>query len=144
MKRIISCALALSLVVLTVPSQVDARPHRPAQIPNGTVNNCQNCHMSVFGGDARNPFGLTIEADFLSGFDVAWGPELAAIDSDGDGFTNGEELGDPEGTWVEGDPNPEVDEVFFPGDPESHPPELTAVEESTWASVKSAISKLLC
>jgi len=143
LKRILSCALALGLIALTLPSQVDGRSHRPAQIPNGTVNNCLNCHMSASGGDARNPFGLTIEADFLSGFDVVWGPELAAIDSDGDGFTNGEELGDPEGTWQIDDPNPEVDEVFFAGDPESHPPEPTAVEESTWASVKSLISKVL-
>ena len=144
MKRIISCTLALGLVALTLPIQVEGRDHRPGQIPNGTENTCKNCHMSPFGGDARNPFGLTIEADFLSGFDVVWGPELAAIDSDGDGFTNGEELGDPEGTWAIGDDNPEVDEVYFPGDADSHPPERpTAVEESTWASVKSVISKLL-
>ena len=95
------------------------------------------------GGDARNSFGLEIQESFLSGFDVVWGPELAAIDSDGDGFTNGEELGDPEGTWVIDDPNPEVDEVFLPGDADSHPSEPTAVKQSTWASVKSAISKLL-
>ena len=149
MKRFLSGVLvvAVAVAVLVLPSQVEGRPHRPAQIPNGTVNNCQNCHMSAFGGDARNPFGLTVEADFLTANNfvgnVLWGPELAAIDSDGDGFTNGEELGDPDGTWVIGDPNPEVDEVFFPGNPESHPPEPTAVEESTWGSVKTLISKLL-
>ncbi len=151
MKRIISSALALGLVAITLPLQVEGRDHRPAQIPNGTVNNCQNCHMSVFGGDARNPFGLIVEADFLTSVsflgDVVWGPELAAIDADGDGFTNGEELGDPEGTWAIGDPDPEVDEVFFPGDPESHPPEPepvpTAVEESSWGSLKTLISKFL-
>ncbi len=145
MKRIISCTLVLGLVALTLPSQVDGRAHRPGQIPNGTVNNCLNCHMSASGGDARNSFGLEIEENFLSGFDVVWGAELAAIDSDGDGYTNGEELGDPEGTWAIGDDNPEMDEVYFPGDADSHPPEMvsTAVEESTWASVKSVISKLL-
>ena len=145
MKRIISGALVVALVSLTLPLQVEGRPHRSAQIPNGTVNTCKNCHMSEFGGDARNPFGLEIEENFLSGFDVVWGPELAAIDSDGDGSTNGEELGDPEGAWAIGDDNPEVDEVYFPGDPDSTPEMMvpTAVEESTWASVKSMISKLL-
>ena len=57
---------------------------------------------------SANPFGLTVEGDFLTAINlsgnVIWGPELAAIDSDGDGFTNGEELGDPEGTWQPGDP----------------------------------------
>ena len=89
--------------------------------------------MSAFGGDARNPFGLTVEADFL--------------DAGDDGFTNGEELGDPDGTWVVGDPDPEVDAIYHPGDAEDHPEEMmeepTAVEESTWASSKSAIGKLL-
>lgn len=147
MKRILSGFLVMAVAGLVLPLQVEARPHRPAQVPNGTVNNCQTCHMSVFGGDARNAFGLTVQADFLTAVNfsgnVVWGPELAAIDSDGDGFTNGEELGDPDGTWVIGDPNPEVDEVFAPGNPESHPPEPTAVEESTWGSVKTLISKLL-
>ena len=103
--------------------------------------------MSAFGGDARNPFGLTVEADFLDAGNVVWGGELAAIDSDDDGFTNGEELGDPDGTWVVGDPDPEVDAIYHPGDAEDHPEEMmeepTAVEESTWASSKSAIGKLL-
>jgi hypothetical protein len=48
--------------------------------------------------------GLAIEAEFLSTLsdsgDVLWGPELASRDSDGDGFTNGDELGDPEGTGI--------------------------------------------
>ena len=108
----------------------------------------RNCHMSAFGGDARNPFGLTVKNGFLvneSGqFNVVWGPELAAIDSDGDGFTNGEELGDPEGVWRPGDAAPgDPAAVTLAGDPDSHPPERTAVAESSWASVKSFMSKLV-
>ncbi len=37
---------------------------------------------------------------------VQWGPALAALDSDGDGFTNGEELQDPNGTWEVGSAAP--------------------------------------
>ena len=36
--------------------------------------------------------------------DVGWGAALAATDSDEDGFTNGEELQDPNGAWRPGDP----------------------------------------
>ncbi len=126
-----------------------ARPHRPGQIPSGFVNNCSNCHMSPIGGDARNPFGQTVEGNFLTAIgdfgNVLWGPELAAIDSDGDGFTNGEELGDPEGTWQIGDPAPiDAADVTLPGDPDSHPPDVpTAVAPSTWARVKAAVAQLL-
>ena len=42
------------------------------------------------------------------------GTRTAALDADGDGATNGEELGDPDGTWQQGDANPEG-ENFFPG-----------------------------
>ena len=143
MRRILSGALVLSLATLALPIDVEARGVRPGQIPNGSVNGCLNCHMSASGGDARNAFGLTVEGDFLFNGAVVWGPELAAIDSDGDGVTNGAELGDPEGTWTSGDPAPEVDEVFLPGDPDSHPVVPTAVEESTWGTVKTLVSKLL-
>jgi hypothetical protein len=42
-----------------------------------------------------------------------WGPAFAALDSDGDGATNGQELGDPEGIWLPGDPAPAA--FSFPG-----------------------------
>ena len=139
--------LFAATISFCLTSVVDARAWRPGQIPNGFENTCLNCHMSAFGGDARNPFGLTIQNGFLveegGQFNVAWGPELAAIDSDGDGFTNGEELGDPEGAWRSGDAAPgDPSAVTFPGNPDSHPPEPTAVAASTWASVKAFISKL--
>lgn len=47
--------------------------------------------------------------------DVDWS-QLFAKDSDGDGITNGAELGDPDGTWRIGDPNPQG-VVSAPGDP---------------------------
>jgi dopamine beta-monooxygenase len=134
--------------------EAEARPQRPGQIPNGGVNSCANCHVSAFGGGARNVFGQQVEAGFLTsvGFsgDVIWGPELAALDADGDGFTNGEELGDPEGTWKIGDPAPgNADEVTRPWDPESHPPEPEpepvpmAVEQKGWGKIKELMREFL-
>lgn len=96
-----------SMIVLTgllfMAGQSDARFGRINQMPNGGVLRCQNCHMSTRGRDARNDFGLEVEKLVTPGGSEAfWSPELAALDSDGDGFTNGEELGDPEGVWVSG------------------------------------------
>lgn len=132
----LTAAVAGILMSYMLADNAAARPHRPGQIPSGLVNNCLNCHVSPGAGDLRNPFGLTVEGDFLTAINlsgnVIWGPELAAIDSDGDGFTNGEELGDPEGTWQPGDPAPiNAADVTLPGDPDSHPPEgtITAVWE---------------
>lgn len=104
---------------------LSARSFRVSQIPNGSVYSCNTCH-SGGGGSARNAFGLEIENNFLdapgASGNVEWGPELASLDSDGDGFTNGEELQDPEGTWTPGDPNPgDPALVTSPGDPGDFP-----------------------
>lgn len=142
---------ARSLAVLTVATlltatTIDARPWRPAQVPNGSQIGCILCHSSPGGGDARNPFGLEVENGFLEGINVVWGPELAALDSDGDGATNGEELLDPDGTWAIGDDNPgDFSTVTLPGDEDSvpPPPDDTAVAASTWAKIKSALRDLI-
>ncbi len=142
----LSAALMLTSVV-ALPA--DARSARTRQVPNGTVLGCAMCHANAGGGGARNAFGLQIEADFLSqsGFAgvVLWGPELASLDADGDGATNGQELGDSDGTWLQGDANPEG-ELFLPWDAESTPPPPpppvpTAVEAVGWAQVKALIAQ---
>jgi hypothetical protein len=120
------CSRVLCLVVLGISvsgymTGLEARPHRVAQIPNGGVHGCATCHMSSDGGDGRNAFGLAIESEFLSSVsdsgDVLWSATLAGRDSDGDGFSNGEELGDPTGSGL-------VDStsvVTHPGDEASFP-----------------------
>ena len=130
-----------------VAEEATARGKRVSQIPNGSAFSCNACHTAG-GGSPRNAFGLELETNFLTAAgaagDVIWGPELAALDSDGDGVSNGAELGDPDGTWVAGDDNPEG-EAFHPGDPESTPPlppPDTAVEETTWGQIKKLIGAL--
>lgn len=93
---------------------------RVAQVPNGNKFSCMTCHTSGFGG-SRNDFGKEIENNFLdANGDVIWGAALAALDSDNDTATNGEELQDPTGQWVRGQANPgQADLVSNPGDPNS-------------------------
>lgn len=112
-----------ALFVITF-SVVIAQVFRPDEIPNGHKFECSNCHISSVGGDDRNLFGQTVEEEFLTqpgaGGHVIWGAALAALDSDGDGFTNGEELQDPNGTWSSGSIG-NASLVTNPGDPNSHP-----------------------
>lgn len=110
--------LASLLTGLTgTSSRVEAFGCRSALLPNGNVNRCLNCHVSTSGGDARNAFGLFIES-LEVGCDDFWSPDIARLDSDGDGRTNGEELGDPEGTWKRGDAPPgDPSQVTLPGVP---------------------------
>jgi stearoyl-CoA desaturase (delta-9 desaturase) len=61
----------------------------------------------------RNEFGRDF---FRAGH--SWTRELCMADSDGDGMTNGEELGDPECIWRVGEA-PAYDNVTHPGVPDS-------------------------
>ena len=107
--RMNSCLITAGLAWLLLTPPVFSRPGYVSLVPNGDVNSCSTCHE---GPPILNPFG----SDFLAaGF--SWTPALAALDSDGDGFTNGQELGDPKGT---GTPIPGAS-VALPGDPSSKP-----------------------
>ena len=124
----------------------EARGFRNNMVPNAEAvgAGCNLCHVSG-GGTPRNGFGLDVEALVtVNGREVFWTPELAALDSDGDGFTNGQELGDPEGAWEAGDDPPgDAAGVTNPADAESRPPEAvsTAVRRSAWARIKALISR---
>ena len=100
--------LVLSTLFLVSAPAAQARSCRVTLLPNGIVSNCTTCHTSPNGG-ARNVFGRAVQTIISNSSNcnkTFWGPDLAKMDSDGDGVTNGEELQDPEGTWTPGMPNP--------------------------------------
>ncbi len=70
----------------------------------GTATECQVCHVSAGGGGALNAFGGTVQANLTGG--VPDWSRIRVLDSDGDGYSNGQELGDPLGYWQPGQPNP--------------------------------------
>ena len=73
----------------------------------GTERPCITCHNNPNGGNGcptppcHNLFGSA-----FAGVSSVWSPGFAMLDSDGDGYSNGEELGDPTGAWSAGMPFP--------------------------------------
>jgi len=128
--RTLAVIVILVAFIAMVSLEVGARSHRVAQVPNGGDFSCNLCHTSG-GGSSRNPFGQTVESSYLVDGNVDWGPALAAVDSDGDGFTNGEELGDPDG---DGSATPGVT-AYHPGDASSHPPVGSAPDTPVMTTV---------
>lgn len=88
-------AVFLASVFLTL---VTAKPDYPTKIPNGQ-NPSLPCmelgHINCAAGGPRNQFGLDFAANAYT-----WDETLCMMDSDGDGLTNGEELGDPCCQWT--------------------------------------------
>ena len=70
--------------------------------------------MSPYGGGTRTAFGNDVRST-LSGGLPDWSA-LYALDSDGDGQSNGEELGDPCGDWTFGDTPARQTDISAPGD----------------------------
>jgi len=96
--------LAVSVVLVTANV---ASANFPASIPNGYsspgVGRCGVCHVDPAGGSTRTNFGenFRLGADGVAGNadDHVWNRWLAQRDSDGDGWSNGQELGDPFARW---------------------------------------------
>jgi len=106
-----ACAFA-ALFVFTAPA-LGKDIYVPA-IPNGNVDACAACHT---GGNTSlyNSFGNDSKA--LVGKPLSqWWPALRTKDSDGDGQKNGQELGDPCGTWAMGKAAPRTTDISNPGD----------------------------
>ena len=110
------------LSVLDFPTRFTlAMPHARERIPNGfKVPNPDIPgsiwsgvgHQAVGGGGVLNPFGRDFKE---AGFQ--WTVDLCRTDSDGDGRTNGQELGDPDCTWNQGE-EPTLPATSHPGIPD--------------------------
>lgn len=135
----------LAILAWGLAGRLESRPFRVDLIPNGHTFGCGTCHLSG-GGTLRNQFGSAVE-EAITPSGEFWNDVLAALDSDGDGFSNGQELGDPDG---DGLPDPFAP-VSHPGDPLSFPitvPNLSWVGtvpdgtrwpwETTFAQVRAA------
>ncbi|MGE0786095.1 MAG: MopE-related protein [Sandaracinaceae bacterium] len=106
--RVLVTALAVALLHAWAASPAHAFEPFAFLVPcratavnsTGTERPCITCHNNPNGGagcmtpPCFNPFGMAFNANGR-----VWNATLAMMDSDGDGFTNGEELGDPLGTW---------------------------------------------
>lgn len=104
--------LSRAVLVLAFLDCAWSRSSFKSDIPNG--NNVPGAtsigHTSASGGGVRNQFGM----DFQSA-GYQWTPGLCNLDSDGDGRTNGEELGDPDCKWKKGDTPSSTSGITDPG-----------------------------
>eukprot|EP00391_Amoebophrya_sp_Ameob2_P008144 CAMPEP_0178992466 /NCGR_PEP_ID=MMETSP0795-20121207/6129_1 /TAXON_ID=88552 /ORGANISM="Amoebophrya sp., Strain Ameob2" /LENGTH=426 /DNA_ID=CAMNT_0020684349 /DNA_START=277 /DNA_END=1557 /DNA_ORIENTATION=- len=91
--------LLLCFVANAPHTSIHAYPSNKQQIPNADKFPYLG-HVSG-GPPTRNAFGSAFAANGW-----AWDAVLCQADTDGDGFSNGEELGDPNCTWRQGDPMP--------------------------------------
>jgi len=128
-KNILFIVVVLVSVTTTI---LVSKSFRVTQIPNGPKFSCANCHVDPFGGGPRNAFGQSVENGFLNNQgQVIWNSSLAAMDSDGDGASNGTELQDASGSWRIGNNNPgNLSLVTNPGDPTSKPNPTSVAEEN--------------
>lgn len=109
-------ALAGAALLLS-SSAVQAKGTFLSQIPNAPAS-CSTCHITTQPVPSWNDFGLDVQANLASEK-----PDWAAVcnlDSDGDGASNGEELGDPDCLWTTGAMKP-LGATSLPGDPSSKP-----------------------
>ncbi|GAB9467346.1 hypothetical protein Gpo141_00004696 [Globisporangium polare] len=93
----VSTATAAAALCLGLAGTADAKPEYVSRIPNGAnVPGVQALgHTNPAGGGANNQFGKDFDAAGRK-----WTTALCSKDSDGDGQTNGQELGDPCCQWT--------------------------------------------
>ena len=122
MKKLVSHILVALLSILGVATlsiqEASAFANRVDDVPNNQWG-CALCHNNASGAGPRTNFGEDVFMFARDGVDVKW-EEVCDKDSDGDGATNGAELGDPECAWRIGDADPDA-MVTDPRDPESAP-----------------------
>jgi len=103
-------ALAVSLLTRPVSGYPEYVPYNPngAAVPGVAAIG----HMNPNGGGPRNEYGVAFGKAHSS-----YGPALCAVDSDGDGQSNGFELGDECCTWTHAAQTPlQSTSISNPGD----------------------------
>lgn len=104
---------------------------------DGNSSPCQTCHITSTG-PTLNAFGNDVKITLKNG-KPDW-KALFSLDSDGDGYSNGEELGDPNGTWTVGAPKP-MGSITNPANASSNSDAPLAVQRvqvpTTWAVIKA-------
>ena len=100
----------LALVILWPTVDAMAWASYRGRLPSQQFS-CGTCHQNNRGGAPRNGFGW----DFVRS-NRRWSPELCALDSDMDGFSNAVELGDRDCDGTS------LGVVYNPGDAGSRPP----------------------
>eukprot|EP01120_Amphizonella_sp_Union-15-10_P009128 TRINITY_DN3399_c0_g1_i1.p1 TRINITY_DN3399_c0_g1~~TRINITY_DN3399_c0_g1_i1.p1 ORF type:complete len:615 (-),score=52.27 TRINITY_DN3399_c0_g1_i1:93-1937(-) len=111
-KMNIKTQYSLSLFLIILLPYVTARPYYRDSIPNGYhVPNWPGVgHFNFGGGGSLNPFGTHFQENGHQ-----WTKTLCELDSDGDGKTNGFELGDPDCIWKSGDQPQRTFNITHPG-----------------------------
>lgn len=146
-----STRLFLSLAAVTITASqllgVSAWPTFLTTLPHSSQFGGGTGHLNPAGSGPRNPFGLAYDAAGR-----AWTKALCQQDSDGDGHTNGEELGDPCCNYKAGDAEwagkrANVSTISNPGKAESVPVggpyacEVEGGDSSTDASTTGGTSR---
>ena len=114
-------ACVATLVAVAMPSAL-ATPNYQNNVPNGAQVRVGSAacggfgHTSCGGGGTRNSFGTAFQAAGYS-----WTNGLCNADSDGDGVSNGQELGDPSCVWTSGATPARTTQISNPGDAASTP-----------------------
>ena len=104
--RLVSISIGLLVLSLLYSVEGVARPSRVSGLPNYSGYSCSGCHDTY--PPENNSFGMdvwrSLSGDINDGLfnrtfaQVRW-DLIYHLDSDGDGYSNGQELGDPHGRW---------------------------------------------
>ncbi|XP_061195555.1 tyramine beta-hydroxylase-like [Saccostrea echinata] len=112
-------AFPLVTVLTLVIGPVLGYPEYVKEIPNGdkVPDPCRKDklwkgvgHINTKGGGQRNPFGKIFAENGKT-----WAGIVCDSDSDGDGITNGAELGDPDCEWSKGQTPSQTHNITHPG-----------------------------
>ncbi len=117
--------LALTFLTAVSVSSAEARTRYNNHLPNGDEFECEACHTEA---PLQNDFGWDVGFTLPLG-EVDWSL-VWHLDSDGDGQSNGFELGDACGEWARngGDPG-RLEDLANPGDPLSVVPDTVPVPD---------------